>query len=65
MERQPHPDDRHSSFAAITADGRRRLRVAAPHYLGTVQDHYLSHLSRQEISVISEALSRVVEAEQT
>ena len=64
MERQPHPDDRRSSFAAITAEGRRRLPGAAPHYLGAVRDHYLDHLSRQEISVISGALSRVVEAEQ-
>src|SRR3954466_6814399 len=32
VERRANPDDRRSSYAAITAEGRRRLRSAAPVY---------------------------------
>src|SRR5205823_10240868 len=32
VERQPHDLDRRSTYAAITAAGRRRLRTAAPIY---------------------------------
>jgi DNA-binding MarR family transcriptional regulator len=64
MERQANPEDKRSSFAAVTPEGRRRLRAAAPTYLQAVQDHYLSHLTADEIRVIATALSRVIEAEE-
>ena len=64
MERRPNPDDKRSSFAAITAEGRKRLKSAAPTYLAAVAQHYLSHLTRDEIGVIANGLSRVVEAEE-
>lgn len=64
MERQANPDDRRSAFAAITAEGRRRLRSAAPVYLEAVAKHYLDHLRPREISTISAALSRVLAAEE-
>src|SRR5919107_4364419 len=40
VERQPNPDDKRSSYAAITQEGRRRLRAAAPVYLAAVHEHY-------------------------
>ncbi|NYI99789.1 DNA-binding MarR family transcriptional regulator [Nocardioides thalensis] len=64
MERQPNPDDKRSSFAAITPEGRKRLKSAAPTYLAAVARHYLAHLDPDEIAVIATALSRVVEAEE-
>lgn len=64
MERQPNPDDKRSSFAAITPEGRKRLKSAAPTYLAAVAQHYLAHLEPDEIRVIATALSRVVEAEE-
>jgi DNA-binding MarR family transcriptional regulator len=64
VERQANPDDKRSSYAAITAEGRKRLRAAAPHYLRAVEEHYLAHLSERELRTIASALSRVVKAEE-
>lgn len=64
MERRPNPDDKRSSFARITPEGRKRLRAAAPTYLSAVAGHYLDHLTPEEAAVIATALSRVVEREE-
>jgi DNA-binding MarR family transcriptional regulator len=64
MERQANPDDKRSSFAAITAEGRKRLRAAAPSYLRAVQEHFLGHLEPDEADVVARALGRVVAAEE-
>jgi DNA-binding MarR family transcriptional regulator len=64
VERQPNPDDRRSWFAAITVDGRRRLREAAPVYLQAVQDHYLAHLTPAEARSVARALAKVAAAEE-
>ena len=64
IERQPNPDDKRSSFAAITPEGRRRLRRAAPTYLEAVREHYLAHLSDAEVEVLGRALGKVVAAEE-
>jgi DNA-binding MarR family transcriptional regulator len=63
IERQPNPDDRRSSFAAITPEGRRRLREAAPVYLQAVQDHYLAHLTAAEVRAVARSLAKVVAEE--
>jgi DNA-binding MarR family transcriptional regulator len=64
MERLANPNDKRSSFATITAQGRKRLRAAAPTYLGAISEHYLSHLTAEEKRVIVRALSRVLSAEE-
>jgi DNA-binding MarR family transcriptional regulator len=64
VERQANPDDRRSAFAAVTAEGRRRLRAAAPVYLAAVEEHFLSYLSDREAKVIATALWRVLGAEE-
>jgi len=64
VERRANPDDRRSSYAAITAEGRRRLRAAAPVYLGAVDTHFLDHLQPAEIAAVAAALEKVVEAEE-
>ena len=63
--REPNPDDGRSSFAVLTTDGRSRLRTAAPTYLAAVERHYASHLSDQEIRVLTRALGRIVTAEES
>lgn len=65
VERLANPDDRRSSFAVITAMGRRRLRDAAPTYLNAIDLHYSSHLTSHEIAVISRALRKVLRAEES
>ena len=64
VERRANPDDRRSSYAAITGEGRRRLRSAAPVYLDAVDTHFLNHLRPQEIAAVAAALQKVVEAEE-
>jgi DNA-binding MarR family transcriptional regulator len=64
LERQPNPDDKRSSYAAITTEGRRRLRSAAPTYLAAVEKHFLSHLTDGEIRTLSKALGKLVAAEE-
>jgi len=64
VERRANPDDRRSSYAAITAGGRRRLRAAAPVYLRAVDAHFLDHLQPAEIAAVAPALEKVVEAEE-
>ena len=64
VERQANPDDRRSSFAAITAEGRKRLRKAAPIYLAAIEEHFLAHLDEREIDVLTRALGKVLRAEE-
>ncbi|HCB03970.1 MAG TPA: MarR family transcriptional regulator [Nocardioides sp.] len=64
VERRANPDDGRSSYAAITAEGRRRLRAAAPVYLGAVDTHFLDHLKPAEIAAVTAALEKVVAAEE-
>jgi DNA-binding MarR family transcriptional regulator len=65
VARQPNPDDKRSSFAAITPEGRRRLRAAAPTYLAAVEQHFLSHLTDAEIRTLEKALRKAVAAEES
>ena len=64
VERQANPDDKRSSFAVITPEGRARLRAAAPAYLAAIEEHYTRHLSQREITVIATALGKVLRAEE-
>jgi DNA-binding MarR family transcriptional regulator len=64
VRREPNPEDRRSSFAALTAEGRKRLRAAAPTYLAGIEEHYTRHLDANEIRVITRALGKVVAGEE-
>ena len=61
--REPHPQDRRSAYAVLTAAGRRRLRSAAPHYLASIEEHFGRHLSKTELETVGRSLWRVHEAE--
>ena len=65
VRREPNPDDRRSLFAVLTEEGRERLRAAAPAYLAGIEEHYTRHLDDEEIGVLSRALTRVLEAEES
>jgi DNA-binding MarR family transcriptional regulator len=64
VERQPNPDDKRSSYAAITRAGRERLRKAAPTYLRAIEEHFAQHLTADEVSLLAGLLWRVVRAEE-
>jgi DNA-binding MarR family transcriptional regulator len=65
VRREPNPDDGRSSFAAVTPEGRARLRAAAPLYLAGIESHFAGHLSDDEIRTLTGALGRVLAAEET
>jgi DNA-binding MarR family transcriptional regulator len=64
VAREANPDDKRSFFTVITPEGRRRLRASAPVYLRAIEKHFLSHLTDEETRVLSQALGRVVAAEE-
>lgn len=61
-ERLTNPDDGRSTFAAITPEGRRRLRAAAPIYLEAIDEHFTRHLGAREVDTVRQALERVLDA---
>jgi DNA-binding MarR family transcriptional regulator len=61
--REPNPDDGRSSFAAITARGRARLRAAAPVYLSGIEELFAAHLRPGEGPALTHALERVLAAQ--
>ncbi len=64
VARRANSADGRSSFAAITGEGRRRLRAVAPAYIDAVEAHFINHLSAREAVTITRALSKVVMAEE-
>ena len=65
VERSPNPDDKRSSYAQITSEGRRRLATVAPVYLAGIEAHFTGHLSDREIVAMSKALEKVLAAEES
>ncbi len=63
VAREPDPADRRATFAALTSAGRKALRAAAPVYLRGIREHFTSHLSEPELTIIGESLGRVLEAQ--
>lgn len=60
--REPDDADGRVTYAAITSDGKKVLRAAAPVYRRGIERHFSRHLSGDEQQVIAAALGRVVEA---
>lgn len=61
--REPDPTDKRASFAVITDEGRRALRAAAPIYLRGIDEHFTSQLDDDELTVVRDALQRVLAAQ--
>jgi DNA-binding MarR family transcriptional regulator len=62
VERSPNPDDKRSSYAQISSEGRHRLAAIAPVYLAEIQAHFTGHLSDREIVAVANALGKVLAA---
>jgi DNA-binding MarR family transcriptional regulator len=60
VSRETNPADGRSAYATITEAGRRRLRAAAPTYLGGIQRLFTSKLTGREAETIARALGKVV-----
>jgi DNA-binding MarR family transcriptional regulator len=59
-ERKPNPDDRRSSYAAITDEGRKVLRRAAPVYLAAVRRHFVADLTPAQLSAVRAAMEALI-----
>ena len=64
VRRDRNPDDGRSLLAAITDEGRTRLRAAAPTYLDGIARYFGSHLDDDEARTVRAALLRVVGAQE-
>jgi len=40
VRKEEHPDDRRSSYAVLTAEGRKEFRKAAPVYLNAIEERF-------------------------
>ena len=58
VTREPNPDDRRSSYATITGEGRRRFDEAAPHYVEQIERRFAEGLTDDELRTIARALGR-------
>ena len=61
VRREGNPADGRSSFAIITAAGRRKYAVAAPAYLRGIAAEFGDVLTSAELRTIADALHRVAE----
>jgi DNA-binding MarR family transcriptional regulator len=62
IERTACPTDRRGTFAAITEEGRRRLKEAEPVFRRGVEAHFAGRLSGEELQSLAVLLRKVVDA---
>ncbi|MDP9075657.1 MAG: MarR family winged helix-turn-helix transcriptional regulator [Actinomycetota bacterium] len=58
--RTPNPQDRRSSHAEITAEGRKALRKAAPRYFDAVRRNFSQQLSAGQLTTIRAAMEGLI-----
>jgi DNA-binding MarR family transcriptional regulator len=60
VERQANPDDRRSSYAVITDEGRTVFRRAAPAYLAAVREHFVAGLTVDQVKAVRTAMETLL-----
>ena len=60
VRREPCPEDRRGTYAALTEQGRRALGKAAPGHLAGVDRHFLNKLGNDDIEALIVAFGKVV-----
>jgi DNA-binding MarR family transcriptional regulator len=60
VRREPCPEDRRGAYAVLTEDGEAVLRAARRTHLAGVRDHFLRHLSAEEMDTIAAAWARLL-----
>ncbi len=61
VEREPCDDDRRGTYAVITTEGKRQFRRAAATHLRSLEEHFFSRLTDEEITALGESMSHVLE----
>ena len=62
VTREANEDDRRSSYAAMTDEGRRVFRRAAPRYLDAIEEEFAGSLTVAELKALRDALDAVLAA---
>jgi DNA-binding MarR family transcriptional regulator len=60
VERQANPEDRRSSYAVITDEGRKVFRRAAPAYLAAVREHFVAALTPDQVKAVRAAMETLL-----
>lgn len=63
VERRPCEHDRRGLFAHITAAGEEKLAAARPVYQRVLDEHFLRHMSCEEVRVLEKLFATIVQAE--
>jgi len=61
VQRSINPDDRRSSYAEITTQGRAAFRRTAPKYLATVRQHFSEVLTPEQLGAVREAMQALLD----
>ncbi|CAN7187536.1 MarR family winged helix-turn-helix transcriptional regulator [Knoellia sp. LjRoot47] len=59
VRREPTPEDGRGVALALTPAGRRLVETAAPTHVQSVRDHFIDHLSPEQLGVLRDAFSVV------
>lgn len=59
VSRQSCPEDRRGAFAVLTPEGRATIEAVAPFHVAGVREHFLGHLSPDELAVVGAAFGRI------
>ena len=63
VTRKACPEDRRGTYVVITPEGRAAFRCAMPGHIRSIQEHFLRHMSEEDVRALRGALSKVLEAE--
>lgn len=58
--REQNPRDARSAYAALTPEGLRRYRSAAPVYVRAIEEHFAQDLSNAELESVADVLQKVL-----
>ena len=60
VEREPNPEDGRSSYASLTAEGKRRYRDSGRVYRAGIQRELGERVDARELEAVAETLERVL-----
>ena len=62
VTREANEEDRRSAYAAMTSEGRRVFRRAAPRYLDAIEEEFARNLTTPQLEAVRKALEGAVES---
>jgi DNA-binding MarR family transcriptional regulator len=62
VRKRPDVDDRRSTWAVVTDEGRDALRTTEPQYLAGIREHFTRYLTPSERRAVATALGKVAAA---